>query len=61
MDINLFEIAMGGATELKAEWTEQGKKNIANSVSSLIVREYEEMSARFNSVYVRIYDSKSLI
>ena len=35
MDINLFEIAMGGATELKAEWTEQGKKNIANGLREI--------------------------
>ena len=35
MDINLFEIAMGGATELKAEWTEQGKKNIANGLGEI--------------------------
>ena len=30
MDINLFEIAMGGATELKAEWTEQGISCVKN-------------------------------
>lgn len=32
IDIDLFEISVGGVPELKAEWTETGKKNVNDAV-----------------------------
>ena len=33
LDLDLFEISVGGVSELKAEWTENGKRNVNNAIS----------------------------
>ena len=36
VDVNLFEIGMGGVGELKADWTEKGKKNVTQSLKEIL-------------------------
>ena len=36
VDVNVYEIGMGGVGELKADWTEKGKKNVTQSLKEIL-------------------------
>ena len=36
IDVNLYEMGMGGVGELKADWTAKGKKNITQSLKEIL-------------------------
>lgn len=37
LDLDLYEISVGGVPELKAEWTEKGRKNVSNAVQDFLL------------------------
>jgi hypothetical protein len=36
VDVNVFEIGVGGVGELKADWTEKGKKNVTHRLKEIL-------------------------
>jgi hypothetical protein len=49
LDMQLYEISVGGVPELKAEWTEKGKKNVSDAVNKFLMSNQSLSLAQFNS------------
>jgi hypothetical protein len=47
--MELYEISVGGIPELKAEWTEKGKKNVSGAVNEFVSGNQKISLAQYNS------------